>query len=251
MKRVLGILSIAVAAMPAAADNTAAQTSVELSGEVFRLSNDTPDWRAQSARITYKHGPRDVREVTLTRTSRFGLTDQQIGGVYSMPSGDRLTATLAANFSPSHRVLARHGVDASLQYEFAPAWLLHGGLGNNRYDQVNVNQGRLALEHYFSSFSVVAAWRPVRAFGVDTASSEFRANYYYADHSFVGVSVSHGREATFVNAGSVVLANVRSAALTGRHELPRHWAIRYALTHTRQGDFHSRDGVQLGVEYRF
>lgn len=253
MKKRGGIFSaLALAmAMPAFADTAGAQTQVELGTESSRLSNGSPDWQALSLRITHKLSPRDVRELTLTQTRRFGLDDQQISGLYSTPLSDKLTATLGASISATHRVLARHGIEGSIQYEFAPAWLVHAGLANNRYDTANVNQANLALEHYFSSFSAAAAWRPVRALGVSSSSYELRGSYYYGDANFVGAIVSSGQEATSVNANSVLLADVRASALLGRHWLSRQWAVNYAITNTRQGSFYNRNSVRLGAQYLF
>ena len=237
--------------MPAIADTAVAQTQVELSAESSRLSNGSPDWQELSLRINQQRGQRNVKELTLAQTSRFGLDDQQISGVYATPLTDRLTATLAASVSPSHRILARHGIDGALQYEFAPAWLVHAGLASKRYDSVSVNQASLMLEHYFSSFSASAAWRPVRALGVSSSSTELRGYYYYRDNSYIGVIVSTGQEATSVNASTVLLADVRATALLGRHWLSRQWAISYAITSTRQGSFYNRNSVRLGAQYLF
>ncbi|WP_309680683.1 YaiO family outer membrane beta-barrel protein [Polaromonas sp.] len=253
-----GFFSTLAIAMPVLATDTntdsepaIAQTQLELGAESSRLSNGSPDWRELSARITRKLGPRDVRELTLTQTRRFGLDDQQLSGLYSTPLSDKLTATLGANISPSHRVLAKLGVEGTLQYEFAPAWLLHAGVGDKRYDTVHVQQASLMLEHYFSSFSVTAAWRPVRALGVNASSAELRGSYYYGDANFAGVIVSSGQEATSVNANTVLLADVRAVAFLGRHWLSRQWAVNYAITSTRQGSFYNRNSVRLGAQYLF
>lgn len=195
---------------------------MEVGVEFSRLSNGSPDWRAQSFRITRKQGPRDGKEMTLTQTNRFGPDDQRISGVYSTPLSDKLTASLGANISPSHRVLAKRGIEGVLQYEFAPAWLLHGGLANTRHDKANVDHANLMAEHYFSAFSVSAAWRPVRALGVSSSSYQLRGSYYYGDANFVGVIAGSGREATSVSANSVLLADVRATALRGRHWLSGH-----------------------------
>ena len=227
------------------------QTLAEFSVESSQLSNNSPDWRDESLRITRKLSQRDVKELALTHTNRFGLDDYQLSGSYSTPLSDKLTAIVGANISPSHRVLAMHGVEGVLQYEFAPAWLAHAGLSNRRYRTANVDQASLMLEHYFSSFSIAAAWRPVRALGVNASSAELRGSYYYGDANSVGFIVSSGQEATSVNANTVLLADVRATALLGRHWLNRQWAINYALTSTRQGSFYNRNSVHLGAEYVF
>ncbi|MDO8248182.1 MAG: YaiO family outer membrane beta-barrel protein [Rhodoferax sp.] len=251
MKNWAAFISFLAASASALSETGVAQTQAELSFESSHLSNNSPDWRAESLRITHKRGPREVRELALTHTRRFGLDDSQFSGSYSTALSDKLTATVGANFSPSHRVLARQGLDAAIQYEFAPAWLAHAGLGTKRYDTANVNQASLGLEHYFSSFSVAAAWRPVRALGINASSTELRGTYYYGDANSVGLIVSSGQEATSVNANTVLLADVRATAILGHHKLGRYWAVNYALTRNRQGSFYNQNSVHLGAEYVF
>lgn len=240
-----------VLAMPAFGDNVGARTSLELAAESSHLSNGSPDWRAQSLRLTHQLSPRNVREITLTQTRRFDLEDSQISGLYATPLSDKLTATLGASISPTHRVLAKHGLEGALQYEFAPAWLLHAGLANTRFNAASVNQASLMLEHYFSAFSVAAAWRPVRAVGVNASSRELRGSYYYGDANFIGLIVSSGQEATSASANTVLIADVRASALLGRHWLNRQWALNYAITSTRQGSFYNRNSIRLGAQYLF
>jgi len=239
---------------PAWADSAApggVTTHIELSTDSSRLSNGTPDWRETSLRLTHKLSRQSVRSVVMTQTNRFGLDDQEISGLLSTPLSDKLTAIVGGSISPTHRVLARQRAEGTLQYEFAPAWLVHGGLSQRRYDAARVDQASWMLEHYFSSFSVSAAWKPVRASGVRSESAELRFSYYYGDANFMGVIVSSGQEATSTTPSTVVLADVRATALLGRHWLSRQWAVNYALTRTHQGSFHTRNSVRLGAEYAF
>ena len=228
-----------------------AQIQAELAAESSRLSNGSPDWRELSLRIARTRGPRNVQELTLTDGSRFGLQDQQIGALIATPLSERLTASFSAQASPSHRVLARHGAKGNLQYEFAPAWLLHTDVGFRRYNAASVTQGSVMLEHYFSSFSAAAAWKPVRALGVNASSAEVRAAWYYGDASSLALVLSRGDEATAVAASRVELADVRSLALFGRHQISLAWSLVYGLARTRQGGFYNQNSVRLGAQYLF
>ena len=245
--------SLAMLALPAVclAQADDLQTLAGFSAESSHMSNGSPDWRSETLRVARKSGPRDVRELGLTQTRRFGLDDRQIGGLYVTPLSGQATLSLGGRISPSHRVLARHELEATLQYEFAPAWLAHAGLGNRRYNTANINSASLALEHYFSSFSLSAAWRPVRALGVNASSTELRGTYYYGNANSIGLIASSGQEASTVNATTVLLVDVRSTALLGRHSLSRQWALSYALSRTWQGGFYRQDSVHLGAEYTF
>lgn len=236
---------------PACAQDAAAQTRAEVAAETSHLSNGSPDWREQSLRIVRAQGVREVRELGLVRTERFGLKDHQISGLYSTALSSRLTGSLSAHLSPTHRVLARRGLGGTLQYEFAPAWLVHTGLSTQHYDTTTVKQASLMLEHYFSAFSVAAVWRPVRALDSSSSSTELRGAYYYDDTSFVALSASSGQEAVSLGANKVELAGVRGMALTGRHRLSRPWAVTYAVSRTEQGNFYNRNSVRLGAQYLF
>jgi YaiO family outer membrane protein len=235
----------------AQAEPVSRPTTLEVAHERASLSNGQAGWRETSLQIDHRYAPRQSAGLALRQTRRFGLNDTAIDLSGSQPLGERLTLSLEASASPTHRVLAKSALGASLQYEFAPAWLLHTGFKNTRYDNANVNQGLLMLERYVSSFSGSIAWRPVSALGTHANGFELRGNYYYGDKSTVGLILASGQEATTVSSQTVALADVRAVALVGRHWLRDDWALTYAISRTRQGSFYDRNGVRLGVQYAF
>ncbi|MCZ8252987.1 MAG: YaiO family outer membrane beta-barrel protein [Hylemonella sp.] len=244
-------LTLVLALGPAAALSEPATLGVELSTGRQQLSNGSPDWTEHAARLSQRRGVRDVTELGLVQTERFGLRDEQLSGLIVRPLDGRLTATLDASLSPTHRVLARHHLGGSLQYEFAPAWLVHGGLRHTRYDSNVVNQGQVMLEHYVGRTSWLAAWRPVHTQGRDTSSLELRGSYYYGELSSASLSLSDGREAVLVGGGDVRLADVRAAVFSGRHWWRPDWALAYEWGVTHQGDFYTRRGWRVGVQHLF
>jgi YaiO family outer membrane protein len=147
-------------------------------------------------------------------------------------------------------VLARHAVGAALQYEAAPGWLLHGGARTTKYDSATVNGLQFALEHYFSSYSVLLGWRPTRAFGETAHGLELRTSYYYGERNSLGLIAAGGQEAASVP-GGVVLTDVRSLALVGRHWIAPRWALTYGASHARQGKLYTRKGINAGLQYAF
>lgn len=244
-------LLLALALGPAAAFGEPVTPGLELSTGRQQLSNSSPDWTEHAARLSLRRGTREFTELGLVQTERFGLRDDQLTGVFVRPLDERLTATLDASLSPTRRVLARHHLGGSLQYEFAPAWLVHGGLRHTRYESNVVNQGHLMLEHYVGNFGWLAAWRPVHTQGRDTASLELRGSYYYGERSAASLSLSDGREAVLVGGGDVRLADVRAAVISGRHWLRPDWALNYEWGVTHQGDFYTRRGWRIGVQHLF
>lgn len=229
---------------------SAGQTSVGVAAGREQLSNDTPDWRESTLQVRHTFSRHHLLDLSLGETDRFGLGDTRVGAVYARPLADRLSATISAEWSPTHRVLAEQAVGGMLQYEFAPAWLVHAGGKTTGYDAVRVNQATLMLERYVSSFSWAAAWRPVRAYGTTVHGVDLRAAYYYGDANSVALTVAAGEEAAAIG-DAVVLTDVRSIALTGRHFLNRSWSVAYAFGRTRQGDFYTRNGIHIGVQYAY
>lgn len=241
----------------AAPSLTPAQTSypvnrAALLGEHSRLDNGTPDWNAISLQLSRHWSQRQLAELELTQTRRFGESDTEVAVAGTAALAPALTGSLRFAYSPTHRVLARHGETLGLQWEFRKAWLLHGSFRHTRYSDVVVNQGSVMLEHYFGDYSALAGVHTVRAFGRTNHVFELRGAWYYSDASSISLIASSGDEAAQVAPGTVALARVQSVALTGKHAPGGGpWALRYGAHWVRQGDFYQRRGATLGVQRHF
>jgi len=252
MRRVLSLgapLALALLSAPAA-PAFGADTSLRLSGATERLSNDSPDWRESTAALQLRFAPRQLLDLSVADVHRFGLHDSQLAASLTLPVSSALTATFDAGASPTHRVLARRFAGAALQYEFAPRWLVHGGARSSSYDSATVNGYQFALEHYIDRYSVMLGWRPTRAFGSTAHGVELRANRYYGERDSVGLIAAAGKEAASVP-GGVVLTEVRSLAVLGRHWFDQRWALSWGASYTRQGSLYTRKGINAGIEYAF
>lgn len=226
------------------------ETVGRMSGALEQLSNGSPGWREYTAGVQLRYGARHLLDLAGSDVHRFGLRDSQFGASYTLPFSNALTATLDANVSTSHRVLARHSAGGALQFEFAPAWLAHGGARTSKYESDTVNGFQVALEHYFSSYSVLLGWRPTRAFGETVHGAEARLGYYYGERNSLTLIAAAGEEAASVP-GGVVLTDVRSLALTGRHWLNQQWALTWGASYAHQGSLYTRKGLNAGIAYVF
>jgi len=226
-------------------------TSVELGYGRESLSNGSPDWQDTGVDISHRLGEREYLGASLHDVKRFGLEETSAAASYLRPLTDRLGTLVEGSASHGANFLPRTSLAATLQYQFAPAWLLNGGLRSASYTEDHVTEGLLRLERYVSDFSWSVAWKPVNSHGRYAQSFEVRGSYYYGDRSMVGIIAASGREATSVAPNEVVLADVQSIALLGRHHLTDRWALTYAITRVRQGIFYARTGGRLGVQYSF
>ena len=226
------------------------RTRFGVSATYENLSGGLPSWRDYSLRWNQDYGSRRMFDAAITEARRFDRSDTQFSALYTMPLSARLTGTVEGNLSPTHNILAKYSAGGTLQYEIRRGWLGHVGLKTTEFNDVRVNQGLLMVEHYFSNFSAAVAVRPSRAFGSTANSTELRGGYYYGDRNSVSLSLSDGREATSIGTG-VVLTDVQTVAIFGRHWLTRNWSANYAIGHTSQGDFYNRNGVTIGLDYAF
>lgn len=254
LRRPLVLFALLLALLPAAHSQEAgasAEWGLEYSNERQRLDNGGPDWRESTLRLQRSESKRQLAAISASRHARFGLEDEQYALQLIHPLGPWLTTTLDANYSGSHRFLPEHGLGLMLQYEFAPAWLMHGGNKRTIYPDAIIDQQTLMLEHYFSAFSTVLAWRPVQALGTRAASTELRGAYHYNDDDTIGLSATTGQEAIQISSTQIEVHGFVALALTGHHRMARHWTVSYALSSTRLADLYDRKGLRLGVLYLF
>jgi YaiO family outer membrane protein len=239
-----------LAVCASASVQAAESTTLRVTTSAERLSNGTPDWRESGVGVAFGLKARETLDVAVGETRRFGLRDTNFAASFTAPLSEAVTASVDAGGSGTHQVLAQRTVGSELQVEFAPRWLAHIGARTSKFDNATVNQGALALEHYFSNYSVILGWHPTHAYGRNANGAELRASWYYGERDILTLIAGGGEEAASV-AGGVVLTEVRSAALTGRHWLNRHWAVTWAASRTRQGSQYSRNGISLGLQYGF
>lgn len=219
--------------------------------EHSHLSAGLGEWHTSSLQIARRWDRRQFFEGELTQARRFGLEDTEVAAGGSLALGARLTASLRASYSDTHRVLPRAGASFGLQYEFRPAWLLHGGMRLTRYSEQRVSQASLLVEHYFGDWGALAGVHVAHASGRDGTVGELRLHRYFDDGSRFGLLASTGHEVSTVAPGDVRLTSVRAVALLGQQALSRGWFLRYGVHWIRQGDFYTRRGINFGLQAAF
>ena len=98
--------------LPAWATEPPDTTTIGLDLARETLSGGRADWSERTVRARHDLGERRLAEFTLGQTERFGLGDRQIGALYAWPLDAALSASVEANASPSHQVLARNAAGA-------------------------------------------------------------------------------------------------------------------------------------------
>lgn len=215
------------------------------------LSNGQPDWNNQFIELQLEKNSMSRYSARLGRDQRFAGTDVTVGlgTEHSWSQGwfaglDLVTAgnsTFQPEFSYSGhlgRVVA-DGWVAKLQYR------------QRHYPSANVDSTVATLEKYVGDFRVAYSLGLSRLQGAaNLPNHTLTANWFYAEHSSVGMTVNSGKEAESIGNGTVLETDVRGISFSGRRPLGERFGIQWWVGVHDQGDFYRRQFLGLAVSYR-
>ncbi|MBM3341897.1 MAG: YaiO family outer membrane beta-barrel protein [Betaproteobacteria bacterium] len=246
--------AILVAPLTHAAEGIRLRTDVEFGYGAERLSNNTPDWQNIFVEGSHRFKDRHAVFGGLRATERFGLWDQEAYGSLHYPIAPTWNLAVEGSLSPAHEVLPKFTLGAQIQ-KLLPLGLIAGvGYRHNEYTRSQSALRTFSLERYWGDFRgayMLFSGKPEG--GGSAPAHRFQLNYYYGENvSSVGLSFTTGREVENVGApAGLRTTDVRNWTISGRHWFARDWAVTYDLMTHRQGELYRRDGLRLGLRYRF
>lgn len=232
--------------------SAAAETEFALGYRHEFLDNGYEDWQEWRLEASRRLPDGPTLFGVVRETERFSEQDRQlIGGAY-LPLQPAWVLLLEADASPEHAVLPRWSLSAGLQRALAAGWSLHGGLRHTAYSDTDTLALRLGVERYLGSWRWAYAFSRTRVEEAGLANShDLALDYFYGTGSRIGAGLTMGRELESTGAGERQVSRVRGVRLGGRHWTGRHWGVSWELGTYRQGDFYTRDGISLGLRYRY
>lgn len=216
------------------------------------LDNNSPDWTSAALSVARFGTLRRALNAEWRRVERFDLSDSQfaIGGYAPMTS--QIGLTLDASAGQGHGLLAKNSFSAELDLRLGESWVAHLGGKQSHFREEDTTVARAGLEFYRGAWRLAYTLVHGRLQSGDYGNSHIaQCDWYYGDANRVGLLLAGGGEATRIDPNTVIVTDVRSAALTGRHWLAPAWGLSYALGWTEQGDFYTREGGSLGLLFRF
>jgi YaiO family outer membrane protein len=251
MKRCLSLLLGITAA--AAQEEPPPRTEVEVGGTVDRLDEGYDDWSSGYLQASHRFKPHQTVYGTVRETERFERDDFEIqaGGV--QPVDSVLSLTAEGSLSPTNRILPEWSAQGGVQFGFKPAWIATGALRHMEYESSGATLALAGVEHYFGPFraayTIYQSHIPEKGGWTDSHRAELA--WYYAEPSRIGWGGSMGEEIEALKSGRVLVTEVRSVSLFGRHWLDAQWGLSWELTAHRQGDRYHREGALVGLRYAF
>ena len=231
---------------------TAQEIEAGLSREM--LTGGGSDWESRYLEGAYRFGDGRTLHGLLRETERFDLRDTEVMAGLYWPLARSWTALIEASGSETHRVLPRSSAYGELHLAFGQGWGAKAGLRHSKFTNAEVDVRVLGLERYFGAWRAaftLFSGRPEGAANWEEAH-QLRLDRYYGERSSIGVAFASGREAENVGPPlGIIVSDVESLALLGRHWLSNSWALSYELVTHEQGDLYRRRGFRIGVRHGF
>lgn len=226
---------------------------VEVGASHDALDNGYDDWDSVYLDGLHRFGDRHLVYGELRETQRFSLRDREISGGYSQPFSASWTGLVEASISPDHNVLAKNSVFGQLQKSFDDGWGVQAGLRRSEYNTSSTELMVLTGERYWGSYRGAYTLYLGRPEDAGAASSHLgQLSYYYGERSYLTLGISTGRQVESLGPGlGVLVSDVTSVSLSGRHWLDSGWGISYEAIVEHQGDLYTRKGMRLGLRHAF
>ncbi len=219
----------------------------------YALTNSYANWDSAYVDAAHRFAERQSLYGEVQQARRFNLTDREVSAGYYHPLSERWTLLVEASDSPEHNFLAKHSAYGQLQASFAGGWDLQAGWRHSQYNLAYADLAVLTAERYWSSYRAAYTLYEGKLQGSGNAPSQKALiSYYYSDHSSVTLTGSTGRQAESLGPTlGVLLVDVTTVSLSGRHWLNSAWAVSYEALTEHQGNLYSRKGIRLGLRYAF
>jgi YaiO family outer membrane protein len=230
----------------------AAKTQIQFGAVYEHLSKGYSPWRSASLELRTGRGGSHVH-VGIEETTRFSLLDHNVTLGVGRRVGSRWTVTGEAQSSPSHHVSAIWGARGHGEFIAGGGWSLNAGLLHRRYSSASVDLAEMGVERYVARYRAAYSFYRARLHGGETSTSH-RAQgdlYYGPLSSSTGLSVSMGDEIENVAPFGVLRADIRAAAVVGRHWIRPTWFVTYDAVVHEQGAFYTRRRMSVGLAHRF
>lgn len=214
------------------------------------LDKGYDDWRGMRLELGNETRGRIGGHVAVFEEQRFGTTDRGIELSASVPFGKAWVWVPTVSLAPDADFLARTAVDMDLYKELGQGWVASGGIGQSRYRDANVNRAKAGIERYVGAWRIGYQAIVSQVHGRSGVAHDLRVARSYADTSEVGIQFNAGREPTVLAQG-IVNADVKGVGLFGHHAFNPTWTLWWNVGTTRQGDFYTRRGAGVGLQYRY
>lgn len=228
-------------------------TEVEAGYTQDTLDKGYANWSSLYLDASHRLRTRQSIYGELRETRRFDLRDREVSVGYYHPLNETWAGLIEASLSPEHNVLPKYALFGQLKKTLDSGWNMQAGVRHSRYNTASSDLMVLTGERYWGSFRGAYTLYLGKPQGAPTASSHAgQLSFYYAERNSVTLGLTQGRQVENLGSGiGLLITEVSSASLSGRHWLNADWGISYEATLEHQGSLYSRKGARFGLRRVF
>jgi YaiO family outer membrane protein len=228
-------------------------SEVELGATRENLSKGLPDWRSLYLEGAHYIADRQTLYGGIRRTERFNKYDTEEWIGYYHPLAPTWTLLLEGSVSEQHQVLPKGSAFVQIAKLLPYGWGLNLGMRRSEYTTSGVNMLVAGAERYWGDWRAAYTLYSGRPDGGPSAESHrFQLAHYYGERSSIGIAYTFGREVENVGPPvGILTSDIRDITINGRHWLTTDWALTWDVVAHEQGTLYRREGVRLGLRYRF
>lgn len=213
------------------------------------LSDGFPAWNNQFAELQYDRSESQRFGLRLARDERNRQGDLSTG-VTATFTGTHWFGGGAVTLASSPAFQSRTAVELHAGRSLPNGWVASASARRRGYDSATVSGITAKVERYFGAYRIAYAIGHSRLHAASGFTNHgLSGNWYYAESSSLGLSLSSGREAEAIGDGRVLQTDVRGAALSGRHYLNPRFSLHWWLGVHEQGDLYRRRFLGLAVSF--
>jgi len=228
-------------------------SEIELGATQENLSKGLPDWRSLYLEGVHYIADRQTLYGGLRRAERFNKYDTEEWLGYYHPLAPAWTLLLEGSLSEQHQVLPKSSAFAQIAKQLPYGWGLNLGLRRSEYTTSGVSMLVAGAERYWGDWRAAYTLYAGRPDGGPSAEAHrLQLVRYYGERSSVRIAYTFGEEVENVGPPvGILTSKVRDLTINGRHWLAPDWALTWDLVAHEQGSLYRREGVRLGLRYRF
>jgi YaiO family outer membrane protein len=179
--------------------------------------------------------------------TRYGLTDDRIGGEVGVDIGTQWSGNVAVGASSAPNFLPARSARVGLVRRFDHGWLLGARLQHREYADDSVDTVGLLAERYVRNYRFAYALDRAQLASEQALVHSLAANVYTDAGAQYGIVLAAGEEIETVAPGQLLRTDIRSIAVTGRHPVGTDLGIGWSVGTQQQGALYRRSSVGVRI----
>lgn len=227
---------------------------MELREHYEQLTNGYDHWRSHVLAFNHQMAPRKTVYGQLQEVERFSIIDSsEMMGIY-WPLSAKWTLQLEKQHSSEDQfnILPQSSHMFRLHSKLPEGWGVALAQRDTRHSLSDITNMTLEVENYFVRLYSLYRYSSGDVAGAGTTESHsIQMRYIFSSKLYLGYGTGFGKEVEKADATTILTSTVFHLFINGLYMVNDKVAITGVVSLNKQGDLYQREGVEVGLRYRF